>query len=465
MSKIVLPIFALVMCSITGQTLATDDWWEYAHFYQVYPRSFQDSDGDGVGDLNGITSRLNHFKNIGVTGIWLSPIFKSPMKDFGYDISDYREIQPEYGTMEDFEQLAQRCKELDIKLILDFVPNHSSDQHEWFQKSSNPNHPEYEKYKDYYVWNKGKLLENGTRIPPSNWVAVFRSSAWQWSESRRAYYLHQFLEEQPDLNFWNPKVVEEMNEVLRFWLRKGVSGVRIDAVPFLFEAKENSEGLYDDEGLTGLTDDITNWSYVNHTFTFDVDETFDLIYQWRKLVDEPEFSNETRIIMTEGYSLELANLMRYYGRVKDGQIVEYGAQIPFNFQIIDTNMTTSASKYKELIKEFFDNMPKGNQIHANWLLGNHDKRRIASRYKPTRIDIFNILLKTLPGITITYYGEEIGMTDQYISWNDTIDPQACRTSEQEFHLLSRDPARTPMQWDSSANAGFSIANKTWLPVA
>ncbi|XP_055310987.1 probable maltase isoform X2 [Sitodiplosis mosellana] len=386
------------------------------------------------------------------------------MKDFGYDISDYREIQPEYGTMEDFERLAQRCKEMDIKLILDFVPNHSSDQHEWFQKSINPNHPEYEKYKDYYIWNKGKLLENGTRVPPSNWRSVFRGSAWKWAESRQAFYLHQFLEEQADLNFRNPKVIEEMNEVLRFWLRKGVSGVRIDAVPFLFEAKENSEGLYDDEGISSANNDDQSYEYLNHTLTFDVDESFDLVYQWRKILDEPEFSNETRVGMSEGYS-SLANTMRYYGRVNDSQIVEYGTQIPFNFQLTATNMTTSASEFKKIIKEFFDNMPKGNQIHANWLMGNHDTMRIASKYKPTRTDLFNILIKTLPGIAITYYGEEIGMTNQYISWNDTIDPRACQTNPDIFHEYSRDPERTPMQWDSSTNAGFSTANETWLPVA
>lgn len=209
--------FVLALYMMSSKVLAAHDWWEYGHFYQIYPRSFQDSNGDGVGDLQGITSRLNHLQYVGVAGVWLSPIFKSPLKDFGYDISDFREIHAEYGTMEDFERLVEKAHKLNIKIILDFVPNHSSDQHEWFKKSSNPNDPEFEKYKDYFIWNKGKVQDDGTRAPPSNWLSVFRGSAWTWVESRQAYYYHQFLPAQPDLNFRNEAVSEEMKEILRFW--------------------------------------------------------------------------------------------------------------------------------------------------------------------------------------------------------------------------------------------------------
>lgn len=202
-------IFVLATCSVTSKVMADDDWWEYGHFYQIYPRSFQDGDGSGVGDLPGITSRLSFLKTIGVTGVWLSPIYKSPMADFGYDIEDFRAIDKTFGTMDDFNTLVARAKELDIKLILDFVPNHSSDQHEWFKASADPNHPDHETYKDYYIWNKGMQFENGTRAPPSNWIGIFRGSAWTWVESRQAYYLHQFLEAQPDLNYRNEAVVEE----------------------------------------------------------------------------------------------------------------------------------------------------------------------------------------------------------------------------------------------------------------
>lgn len=272
-----------------------EDWWEYANFYQIYPRSFQDSDGDGIGDLNGITQRLPYLKHLGVIGVWLSPIFKSPMKDFGYDISDYRAIQPEYGTMDDFDRLLARCQELNLKLILDFVPNHSSDQHIWFQKSSNPNDPDYAKYKDYYVWNSGKLLENGTRAPPSNWLSVFRGSAWTWNEKRKAYYLHQFLDSQPDLNYRSPQVHRELKNILRFWLNKGVSGFRVDAVPYLFEAAENSDGLYDDEPLSGECNDAEDSCYLEHTKTMDQEETYNTIYDWRMLIDD--YSNPIRFVL------------------------------------------------------------------------------------------------------------------------------------------------------------------------
>lgn len=211
----------LFLCLIVSKITFAEEWWEHGNFYQVYPRSFQDSNNDGIGDLIGVKQRLSYLKSIGMTGMWLSPIFPSPMKDFGYDISDFRGIHYEYGTMNDFDSLLSRCKELDLKIILDFVPNHTSDQHTWFNKSSDPSNAEHLIYKDYYIWNKGKLLENGTRVPPSNWLSVFRGSAWKWMESRQAYYLHQFLESQPDLNYRNPMVVDEMKNILRFWLDKG----------------------------------------------------------------------------------------------------------------------------------------------------------------------------------------------------------------------------------------------------
>lgn len=212
--RILLSFIALAICWCSSRAAETgDDWWEYGHFYQIYPRSFKDGNDDGVGDLKGIIDKLDYLKTIGVTGTWLSPIFKSPMKDMGYDISDFRDIDPTFGTLEDFDNLMARAKELDIKIILDFVPNHSSDQHEWFKASSDPNHADHEKYKDYYLWNAGKVLEDGTRVPPSNWISVFSGSAWTWVESRQAYYYHQFLAAQPDFNFRNKAVIDEVISV------------------------------------------------------------------------------------------------------------------------------------------------------------------------------------------------------------------------------------------------------------
>lgn len=295
MGRIAPIIVALALCLATSTVFAVDDWWEHGHFYQIYPRSYKDSNNDGIGDINGIIEGLPHLKSINVTGVWLSPIFKSPMKDFGYDISDFREIDPLFGTMADFDRLVKRCQELDIKLILDFVPNHPSDRHEWFKASADPNHPEHEKFKDFFIWNKGKVLENGTRAPPSNWLSIFRGSAWEWVEKRQAYYLHQYLAEQPDLNYRDPGVMEEMKEVLRFWLRKGVSGFRCDTVMTLVESDVNAEGLYDDEPLSGeCVDDPEASCHLKHIKTQDQNETYDLIYEWRKVMDEDEFSSHSR---------------------------------------------------------------------------------------------------------------------------------------------------------------------------
>lgn len=275
----------LLACVCILQATNAEEWWTNANFYQIYPRSFQDSDGDGVGDLNGIAQRLEYFKFLGINAVWLSPIFKSPMKDFGYDISDYRDIHYEFGTMADFDRLLKRCKDIGIKLVLDFVPNHTSDQHAWFLASSDPSHPDYDTYKDFYIWHKGKTLEDGTKAPPSNWISIFRYSAWTYHEKRQEFYLHQFLDAQPDLNYRSASVVDEMKSILRFWLDKGVDGFRIDAVPYLFENDINpATNTYDDEPLSGNCSP-DDYCYLNHPYTSDLDGTFEMIYQWREVSD------------------------------------------------------------------------------------------------------------------------------------------------------------------------------------
>lgn len=448
----------LLLCSLLYLSdCRTKEWWERGNFYQIYPRSFKDSDGDGIGDLIGITDKMSYLKEIGMTGVWLSPMFKSPMVDFGYDISDYTGIQEEYGTMADFEKLVKKCKSLGIKLILDFVPNHTSDQHEWFKKSerSDPY------YKDFYVWRPAKInAETGEREPPNNWVSLFRYSAWQWSEIRQEYYLHQCVIQQPDLNFRNPDVVREMKNVLTFWLNKGVSGFRIDAIPHLFEYM-NADGSFPDEPLSGLCDDANAVCYYKNIYIRDQPETYDMVYQWRELLDQytKDHGGETRIIMTENYAtLELTQL--YYGDAFGRK----GSQVPFNFGLIsDLTASSSPSDYKKSIDSWIDNMPQSDDYVPNWVIGNHDVHRVASRLGANRADAHNILVQTLPGIAVTYYGEEIGMTDQYISWENTVDPQACNQDKETFDSVSRDPARTPFQWDDTNNAGFSKGNSTWLP--
>ncbi|XP_060651788.1 maltase A3 [Drosophila nasuta] len=444
-----------LLALIVSPTLAELGWWRTAQFYQIYPRSFKDSDGDGVGDLNGVTQQLAYLKEIGVTATWLSPIFTSPMADFGYDVANFYEIDPLFGTMEDFDNLLTRAKQLDIKIILDFVPNHSSDECEWFIRSAAGE----AEYKDFYVWHTGKVV-NGIRQPPTNWISVFRGSQWTWHEGRQAYYLHQFHAKQPDLNYRNPQVVEAMKDVLRFWLRKGVYGFRIDAVPHVFEVAADSTGNWPDEPRNEYVTDPEDYSYLDHIYTTNQPETIDLVYQFREVIDDidAELGGDDRVLLSEAYA-PLDVLMQYYGNSTHN-----GSQIPFNFELISNiNINSDAYHYSELIHNWLDNMPSDKA--ANWVLGNHDQSRIGSRLGADRIDAINMLLLTLPGISVTYQGEEIGMTDVFISWEDTVDPQACQSNEQEFERLTRDPVRTPFQWSDESQAGFTNASTTWLPVA
>lgn len=291
-SFLMLPVSAIVLALVATNAdavvVAAPDWWESANFYQVYPRSFQDSDGDGIGDLNGITQRLPYLVDLGITAIWLSPIFKSPMVDFGYDCSDYTSIHHEYGTLVDFERLVKQCQALGIKLILDFVPNHTSDQHEWFLRSALRDPI----YNDFYVWHPGtRDTTTGLRLPPSNWLSMFRGPAWTFHEGRSEWYLHQFVRQQPDLNYRNPAVVEAMKDVLRLWLRRGVSGFRIDAVKFLFETAPVN-GEYANELPSGECADAEDTCFLRHEHTQDLEETYDMIYQWREVVDEYAAQND-----------------------------------------------------------------------------------------------------------------------------------------------------------------------------
>ncbi|CAK1602756.1 unnamed protein product [Parnassius mnemosyne] len=452
----ILPLlFFLVQTTKQSKDL---DWWETTIFYQIYPRSFMDSDGDGIGDLNGITSKLEYLKELGVGATWLSPMFKSPMYDFGYDIADFYDVHDEYGTMEDFEKLIAKANELDIKIVLDFVPNHGSNESVWFEEALRG----HEKYFDYFVWEDGVVDENGILRPPNNWNSVFRKSAWEYREEVGKYYLHQFVIGQPDLNYRNPDVVEEMKNVLKFWLDKGVAGFRVDAISHLFEVdKAKFDGMYPDEPLSGnKIEDPESYDYLDHIYTKDQDETYDMVYQWRDIFDEYKAKDGlTRVMMTEVYASPDVT-MRYFG---DGE--REGAQMPFNFVLItDVDGSSSAAEIKYAIDKFLTFKPIDKL--ANWVAGNHDNSRVASRFSPELVDGINMLVLLLPGVAVTYMGEEIGMVDGYISWEDTVDPSGCNTDDPiNYWTASRDPERTPFQWNAQKNAGFSSADKTWLPVA
>ncbi|EAT45278.1 AAEL003434-PA [Aedes aegypti] len=454
--RVVPGILLLTLAVVSCVDLRTLDWWEKAGFYQIYPRSFKDSDGDGIGDLNGITSKLSYLKEIGVRAFWMSPINTSPMVDFGYDISDYREIQPEYGTMVDFENLVKEAKRVGLKVIMDFVPNHSSDKHEWFVKSED----RVPGYEDYYVWHDGvENPQGGRKLPPSNWLQAFRKSAWQWSEKRQQYYLHQFTVEQPDLNYRNPTVVQEMKDVLTFWLDKGVDGFRVDAVPFLYEVLPTN-GSFPDEPRSGLTNDPDDFDFLEHIYTQNQPETLDMVYQWRELVDnyQKDHGGETRVLMTEGYT-SLEELRKYY--VSAGG--RLGSHMPFNFGMInDLKIGSKAEDFVNVVQSWMDIVPARHA--ANWVMGNHDRPRVGTRFGKERIDAMNMIILSLPGATVTYQGEEIGMTDVHISWEETKDPAACNAGEGLYAEKSRDPCRTPFQWDDSTLAGFTNGSTTWLPV-
>ncbi|XP_053594543.1 alpha-glucosidase-like [Microplitis demolitor] len=428
--------------SVAQNATGKDEWWRDTFIYQVYPRSFKDSNGDGVGDLNGITSKLEHLVDLGVSTVWLSPIYASPMVDFGYDISNFTAIDPIFGTIDDFKRLTTRAKALKLKVVLDFVPNHSSDKHPWFLKSVQRIKP----FDEYYIWKDAKMV-NGTRKPPNNWLSEFQGSAWQWNDQRKQYYYHEFTVGQPDLNYRSTALQEEMKNVFRFWLNLGVDGFRVDAINFLVEDSR----FLDEPKIpnTGFQD--TDPRTLRHIYTSDQNETYDIVASWRKLVDS---TNGTRkIILTEAYTT-LPYAMKYY---------QFGSNIPFNF--IFLRNITSVSKpvdYKRAIDRYLNSIPAG--YVANWVTGNHDNSRVASRFGPHRADQITMIAAILPGVGIIYNGDEIGMIDRPMSWNETIDPAGCNAGPSRYNLTSRDPARTPFQWDSSINAGFSTGKKTWLPV-
>ncbi|CAK1544244.1 unnamed protein product [Leptosia nina] len=457
---LLLPLFGVLSCAknINVRDERELEWWESTIVYQIYPRSFADSDGDGIGDIKGITSKLEHVKEIGAGAVWLSPIFQSPMYDFGYDIADFYAIHDEFGTMEDFEELVAKAGELDIKILLDLVPNHTSNESMWFQEALKGN----EKYLNYFVWEDGVLDENGVMQPPNNWLSHFRGSAWEFREEVGKYYLHQFVVGQPDLNYHNPDVVEEMKNIIRFWLNKGVAGFRVDAVNCLFEVdKELFGGKYPDEPPSGRTDvDSGSHDSLQHIYTKDQNETYYMVYEWRDVFDEiSKQDGLPRLMMTEVYA-SIKDVMRYFG---EGE--REGAQMPFNFDLItDVDASSSAADIKRAIEKFLTYKPVDK--NGNWVVGNHDKSRMATRYGTALVDGINMLVLLLPGVAVTYMGEEIGLVDGYVSWEDTVDPSGCNTNDPVNYVkYSRDPERTPFQWNSDKNAGFSTADKTWLPVA
>jgi glycosidase len=417
------------------------EWWKTTIIYQCYPRSFQDSNNDGDGDLRGIMNRTDYFVEIGVKTVWLNPIFKSPQRDGGYDISDFYKIDGLYGTMEDLKALLDELHSKGIRLLLDFVPNHTSDEHPWFVESrKNRTNPK----RDWYVWADGQ--DDGS--PPNNWISVFGGSAWTYDNATNQYYLHQFSDYQPDLNYRNREVKAAMEEVLKFWLELGVDGFRFDAVKHLLEdpALRDEARANTYSGPPNCTTNISSndcYSSLVHNLTTDYPGIHDIIRSWRRLFDsyEPE-----RFMVGEIYDPPEV-IMSYYGENGD----EFN--FPFNFFLLGIDSSWTGVTIDETISSWLDNMPEG--AWPNWVLGNHDNPRVATRVGNYLAAAMNVLLLTLPGTPTTYYGEEIFMTNnKNILKNQTHDPAAHRDGE-----------RTPMQWDDSTHAGFTSENATpWLPL-
>nr|CAD7263971.1 unnamed protein product [Timema shepardi] len=436
MAKVLLVLVSAFLVSATVALPVQEelDWWQKTVIYQIYPRSYRDSDGNGVGDLRGIWQRVKPIKDAGAGAIWLSPIYESPMKDFGYDIINQTVIDPLFGNMEDFMDLMNITHLLGMKLILDFVPDYSSDQHEWFQKSVKRIDP----YTDYYIWHDGKVdNETGERSVPNNWVSAFEGSAWSWNEDRQQYYYHVFTVEQPDLNYRNEFLVEDMKNVMRYWLDMGVDGFRVDSVPHLFEdTKFLDEPLsHDPNALEGDYDSLV------HIYTQNLPETYDMVYQFRAVVDEyKKKDGVTRVMMTEAYET-INQTMLYYGTDE-----RPGAHFTFNFLFI-RNLTenSTADDYDYIIHHEIPSTGFCPQV------GNHDNHRAASRF-PHLADAINMIAQLLPGTAVTYMGEEIAMEDTFISWEQTVDPPGLNAGPERYQLFSRDPERTPYQWDNTTSA-------------
>jgi alpha-glucosidase len=414
-------------------------WWRDGVIYQIYPRSFADSNGDGIGDLRGVLSHLDHLRDLGIDAIWFSPICRSPMKDFGYDVSDYRDIDPVFGTLADFDALLREAHARGIRIVMDMVMNHSSDEHPWFVESrSSQDNPK----RDWYIWRPPSALPpraggaGGGR--PNNWASAFGGSAWTFDEKTGQYYLHLFLPGQPDLNWRNPEVKQAIFDACRFWLDRGVDGFRLDVAHFLVKHPD----LPDNPPRLGLR----GWDRQQHFYHTNLPETHAIWKEFRKLLDQyPE-----RMAVGE---VGLDGAEGYYGNGNDE------LHLAFNFSLLGLPWNPRA--IQRAIVEWESRLPAGAQ--PCWVLSNHDNPRHISRWGSgplgdARAKVAAALLLTLRGTPFMYYGEEIGMRQVRIPRDEIVDPPGKRYWPP---YGGRDGCRTPMQWDASPTAGFG-SGKPWL---
>ena len=434
----------------------SENWWESAVFYQIYPRSFKDSNNDGIGDLAGVIEKLDHLNDgkgggLGIDAIWFSPFFPSPQADFGYDVSDYCNIDSDYGTLEDFDQLVEESHRRGIKIVLDLVLNHSSDQHKWFQESrKNSTNSKV----DWYVWADPK--PDGS--PPNNWLAVFGGAAWTFEPQRGQYYLHNFLPEQPDLNWYNPEVREALADVVRFWMKRGADGFRLDTANYYAydrqlrdnpKRPENSELMEDGQEANPLSQYITKYSK-------DRPENLEFIHYLRKIFDESGAVSIGEIGSAEGLESTLKLGTDY---VKNGK----GLHLAYTFSMLNKNM--SAEYLEHVLRVTEESIEDGWPC---WSLSNHDCMRMISRFdcfgeRDGFQQMMLLLLLSLRGTPIIYYGEEVDMQEYEIKKDELRDPQGIRFWPD---IKGRDGCRLPFPWDSKlTNQGFNSGTKPWLPAA
>jgi alpha-glucosidase len=422
----------------------TPDWWRGAVIYQIYPSSFQDSDGDGVGDLRGITARLDHIAALGADAIWISPFFKSPMKDFGYDVSDYCDVDPKFGTLADFDALVARAHDLGLKVMIDLVLSHSSDAHPWFQESRvNRTNPKA----DWYVWADPK----GDGTPPNNWLSIFGGSAWQWDGRREQYYLHNFLTSQPDLNLHNMDVQDALLDVARFWLKRGVNGFRLDTINFYFADRylRDNPPLPPELRNNTIAPSVNPYNHQLHLFDKNQPENLEFLRRFREVLDPYNAAAVGEV----GDAQRGLEIMAEYTSGGDK------VQMCYPFEMLQPARLTAG-----LLAQTFERM---NAVAPDcwpcWAYSNHDVVRHVTRWglNEQAARMYTVLLLTLRGSVCLYQGEELALPEAELAYEDLRDPYGI-----EFwpEFKGRDGCRTPMVWEGdNQNGGFSAA-KPWLPV-
>ena len=454
---LVAAVLALAALSASAQTTAPSHatpWWKGAALYEIYPRSFQDSNGDGIGDLNGITQRLPYLRQLGINAIWIAPLYPSPQVDFGYDISNYEAVDPQYGTLADFDRLLSQAKTNNIRILMDMVLNHTSDKDPWFEQSrSSRTDPK----RDWYVWKDPKgYTPDGKPIPPNNWESVFGHSAWEWDAKTKQFYYHRFYVQQPDLNWRNPQVEKAMFDVMRFWLDRGVAGFRLDAIPSLFEDPQ----MRDEPVLPGTN--AYGDPNLKTIYTDNLPEVHGVIRRMRQMV--ASYPGD-RVLIGETYLPNVAELDKWYGGAKKNEL-----QLPMDMLLGFGSGYAGAGR---LNAAHFRNVIHDAETGLNgseplFVFSNHDNPRDWDRYGDGvhNLAIAKILatvLFTTRDTALMYYGEELGtVTSTPARKEDVQDPIGKLGWPKE---KGRDGERTPMQWTPGPQAGFSTNPHTWLPVA